>query len=311
MRAGRPSVPCDRLGAGREQPAQDAAGAAGAGRAGVLVRSVLPLAPLAGRVGVSSAARDGRAAARLAPSVRAWRFCRSWRLRAWRRRLAASLSAGTATHSGVTMVGRKHDGREPSEPLRPDPHRAGPGRVRHLVGVAVLAGVLAGCGGGPDASVGVVAVDGTVQVRAKACGDGGIERIDVVDPAAPDAPVWSAVAVGPASARRVVPVAATVPGYEVDDGRRDGALPDRRLQVLVEGPDGACWGGPRFTPSDLDEGVLRVAGQDVPLGEWEAEPARCPDVGVAAALVGGAATAVVAGLLWLVVRVLARLVRRS
>lgn len=207
------------------------------------------------------------------------------------------------------MVGRKHDGREPSEPLRPDPHRAGPGRARHLVGLVVLAGVLAGCGGGPDASVGVVAVDGTVEVRAKACDDGGIERIDVVDPTAPEDAVWSAVAVDPASARRVVPVAARVPGYEVDDGRRDGTLPDRRLRVLVEGPDGEGWGGPHFTPSDLEEGVLRVAGQDVPLDEWESEPARCPDVGVATALVGGAATAVVAGLLWLVVRVLARAFR--
>lgn len=212
------------------------------------------------------------------------------------------------------MVGRQHDGREPSEPLPPDPHRAGPGRVRRRVIsgvlVGVLAGVLAGCGGGPDASVGVVAVDGTVEVRAKACDAGGIERLDVVDPAAPEDPVWSAIATDPTAARRVVPVAAAVPGYEVDDRRRDGTLPDRRLRVLVEGPDGESWGGPRFTPTDLEEGVLRVAGQDVPLDEWEAEPARCPDVGLAAALVGGVATAVVAGLLWLVVRALARAVRR-
>jgi hypothetical protein len=209
------------------------------------------------------------------------------------------------------MVGLQHDGREPSEPLRPDPHRAGPARVRHLVGLAVLAGVLAGCGGGPDASVGVVIVDGTVEVRAKACGgDSGIERIDVVDPTAPADPVWSAVATDPAATRRVIPVAARVPGYEVDDGRRDGALPDRRLQVLVEGSDGESWGGPRFVPTDLEAGVLRVAGQDIPLDEWESEPARCPDVGLAGALVGGGATAVVAGLLWLVVRILGRAVRR-
>jgi hypothetical protein len=169
---------------------------------------------------------------------------------------------------------------------------------------------VAGCGGGPEASVGVVTVDGTVEVRAKACGAGGIERIDVVDPAAPEDPVWSAVATGPGSARRAIPVAAAVPGYEVDDGRRGGTLPDRRLRVLVEGPDGESWGGPRFVPADLEEGVLRVAGQDVPLDEWESEPARCPDVGLTAALVGGAATAVVAGLLWLVVRALARAARR-
>ncbi|HEX7133960.1 MAG TPA: hypothetical protein VF228_15395 [Iamia sp.] len=179
-----------------------------------------------------------------------------------------------------------------------------------LAGAAVVAALVAGCGGGPDASVGVVRVDGAVEVRAKACGDGGIERVDVVDPAAPGEPVWSAVAVDPGAARRTVPVAGRVPGYQVDDRRSDGDLPDRRLRVLVEGPDGESWGGPRFTPSALDDGVLRVAGQDVPLEEWEAEPARCPDVGLAAALVGGAATAVVAGLLWLVVRALARVVGR-
>ena len=80
---------------------------------------------------------------------------------------------------------------------------------------------------------------------------------------------------------------------------------------LVEGLDGASWGGPRFTPSELDEGVLRVAGQDVPLDEWESEPARCPSVGLVAALAGGVATAVIAAVLWLVVRMLARAVRRS
>ncbi|HEU5151338.1 MAG TPA: hypothetical protein VFU19_12620 [Iamia sp.] len=156
-----------------------------------------------------------------------------------------------------------------------------------------------------------MAAGDTVEVRAKACGDGGIERVDVVDPAAPEEPLWSAVADDPGAARRTVPVAAEVPGYAVEDHRRDGALPDRRLRVLVAGPDGASWGGPRFTPGDLEEGRLRVAGKDVALDEWEAEPARCPDVGLGAALAGGVATAVVAGLLWLIVRALARAVRRS
>lgn len=212
----------------------------------------------------------------------------------------------------MTTVGRRFHGREPSERLGPAPHRA---RIRARAGAAVLVGVLAGltagCGGGPDASVGVARVDGTVEVRAKACGDGGIERIDVVDPAAPEDPVWSATVVEPGSGVRVVPVADAVPGYEVDDRRPGGELPDRRLRVLVEGPGGETWGGPRFTPSALDADGLRVAGQDVPLAEWEAEPARCPRVGLAAALGAGVVTAVVAGLLWLVVRTLARAVRPS
>jgi hypothetical protein len=209
------------------------------------------------------------------------------------------------------MVGRRFHGREPSEPLPVVPHRAPSGLVARLAGVALVVGVVAGCGGGPDASVGVVRVDGTVEVRAKACGDGGIERVDLVDPAAPEEPVWSAVASSPATALRAIPVADTVPGYEVDDRRPDGELPDRRLRVLVEGPDGTAWGGPRFTPAALEDGVLRVAGQDIPLDEWVAEPARCPDVGLGAALAGGAATAVVAALLWLVVRLLTRATRRT
>ncbi len=170
--------------------------------------------------------------------------------------------------------------------------------------------LLVGCGGGPDASVGVVRVDGVVEVRAKACGDGGIERVDLVDPSAPEAAVWSARAIDPAAARRTIPVGEAVPGYAVDDRRPDGALPDRRLRVLVQGPGGSGWGGPRFTPGDLEDGVLRVAGQDVPLAEWEEEPARCPEVGLAGALAGGVATAVVAALLWLVVRTLTRPLRR-
>ncbi|QYG92040.1 hypothetical protein HC251_06040 [Iamia sp. SCSIO 61187] len=189
--------------------------------------------------------------------------------------------------------------------------RSGPGG---RVGAAAVAGVMAvvagGCGGGPDASVGVVRVGDTVEIRAKACGDGGIERADVVDPAAPEEAVWSAVAVAGDEARRELRVADAVAGYEVTDRRGPGGLPDRRLRLLVEGPDGARWGGPRFTPSELEEGRLRVAGRDVPLAEWEAEPARCPEVGVGAALVGGVVTGVAAGALWLLVRAVARVARR-
>ncbi|HMJ76422.1 MAG TPA: hypothetical protein VK507_10645 [Iamia sp.] len=208
----------------------------------------------------------------------------------------------------MTTVGRRFHGREPSERPRPVPHRARRRTARVVVGTGLLAGALAACGGGPDASVGVVPVDGTVEVRAKTCGEGGIERVDLVDPESPEEAVWSAVATGPA--RLVVPVAPAVDGYEVDDRRPGGELPDRRLRVLVEGPDGESWGGPRFVPADLEDDVLRVAGQDVPLDEWESEPARCPDVGLAAALAGGVATAVVAALLWLVVRALAHAVKR-
>lgn len=193
------------------------------------------------------------------------------------------------------------------------PRRAG--IVRGAVVLALAVG--AACGGGPDASVGVGRADGEVVVRAKSCpaegtGDGGpgMVRVDVVDPQAPEEAVWSAVADGPDTARRTVPVTPAVEGYQVDDRRPDGALPDRRLRVLVEGPDGETWGGPRFRPGDLEEGVLRVAGQDVALDEWESEPARCPDVGLGAALVGGAATALAAGVLWLVVRLVTRATRR-
>jgi len=135
-------------------------------------------------------------------------------------------------------------------------------------------------------------------------------RVDLVDPAAPEQPVWSAVAIAPDGARQVVPIDARVEGYEVDDRRPGGALPERRLRVLVEGPDGESWGGPRFTPDELEEGRLRVAGRDVGLAEWEAEPPRCPTVGLGDAVLGGVATAVVAGLLWLLVRLLARTTRR-
>lgn len=176
-----------------------------------------------------------------------------------------------------------------------------------LVALVVVAG--AGCGGGPSASVGVAPTGGTVEVRAKACGGGAIERVDLVDPRGPEAPVWTAVLeAGPA--RQAVVVRTSVPGYRVTD-RRDGPLPDRTLRVLARGTDGETWGGPRFRPSQLEEGRLRVAGQDVPVAEWEAEPARCSRVGLAGALVAGLATAAAAGGLWLVVRLGARAVRRA
>ncbi len=168
---------------------------------------------------------------------------------------------------------------------------------------------LAACGGGPSASVGVTVADGTVEVRAKSCHAGGMERVDVVDPVDPGEPVWSARADGPA--RLAVPVTETAAGYVVTDHRRNGALPDARLRVLVEGPDGATWGGPHFRPEELEEGTLRVAGEDVDLAEWQAEEARCPAVGLGGALVAGLATAVAAAALWLVVRLVARALRRS
>lgn len=180
-----------------------------------------------------------------------------------------------------------------------------------LAGLVGLVGPLglAACGGGPSASVGVTVVDDTVEVRAKSCHPGGMERVTVVDPVTPDEPVWTAEADGPA--RLAVPVAAEVDGYVVTDRRPDDALPDARLRVLVEGPDGEAWGGPRFRPEELTEGTLRVAGQDVDLAEWEAEEARCPSVGLGGAVVAGLATAVAAAALWFVVRLVGRALRRS
>lgn len=176
--------------------------------------------------------------------------------------------------------------------------------------VAVLAVLtLASCGGGPDASVGVTVVDGTVEVRAKPCEPGSIQRVDIVVPTAPDDLVWSAVADDPSTL--TVPVEDEVDGFRVTDDRPDGALPDTDLRVRVVGSDGEGWGGPRFRPSELEDGVLRVAGQDLPLAEWEAEPARCPSFTLFDALLGGLVTAGVAAALWLVVRTAGRLVRRS
>lgn len=201
----------------------------------------------------------------------------------------------------MTRVGRRFHGLEPSERPRSGPHPGGPRLVAPalLALLATLVGV--GCGGGPDASVGVTTADGDVVVVAKACGDGGIARLDVVDPTIPDTAIWRATLEdGPA--RRRIPVVGIVAGYQVDGADETGDLPDRRLRVLVEGTDGTAWGGPRFTPSELEEGTLRVAGQDVALTEWQDQPARCGDAGLAAVLVGGLATAAVAAALWLAVR---------
>lgn len=175
--------------------------------------------------------------------------------------------------------------------------------------VVLVAIALSSCGGGPDASVGVTEVDGTVEVRAKPCEGGGIQRVEVIVPSAPDDPVWSAVAEGRPTL--AVPVAEVVAGYRVSDARPDGVLPDTRLRVRVVGSDDEAWGGPLFRPGDLTDGSLRVAGQDVPLAEWEAEPARCPAFTLLDALQGGLVTAAVAGGLWLLVRLLGRFARRS
>ena len=57
--------------------------------------------------------------------------------------------------------------------------------------------------------------------------------------------------------------------------------------------------------------IVRVILEDKELrAEWEAELARCPEVGLAGALVGGVVTALAAGALWLLVRAGARVVRR-
>lgn len=175
-----------------------------------------------------------------------------------------------------------------------------------LAGLAVAGA--AACGGGPSASVGVTPVGDTLEVRAKACGDAGLERVDLVDPAAPDRSLWRAeLAEGPAARRlRIGPA---VPGYAVADDR-PSPLPEGPLRVLARATDGASWGGPRFRPASLAPGTIRVAGQDVDLDRWEAEPARCPRVGLAGALVAGAATAGAAGLLWSVVRLVARAISR-
>ncbi|WCO68346.1 hypothetical protein PO878_06340 [Iamia majanohamensis] len=175
-----------------------------------------------------------------------------------------------------------------------------------VLGAAVVA---AGACATPPASVGATRADGGVEVRVKACGGDGVGRVDVVDPAAPEDPVWSAHA-EPGRAADRVPIAAEVDGYEVVDDR-GAAFGATEVRVLVEGEDGGSWGGPRVVPDKLEEGTLRVAGQDVALAEWEQEPARCPRVTVLGALAGGVATAAAAGVLWLVVRGLARLVGRT
>lgn len=203
----------------------------------------------------------------------------------------------------MTSVSGSVHSREPSERPVPAPHRG----WAVLVAAAVVA--LASCGGGPDASVGVTVVDRTVEVRAKPCGDGGIQRVDLLVATAPGDTVWSAEADG--RPVRSVPVDEVVDGYRVTDDRPDGALPATRLRVRVQGSDGEPWGGPAFRPDDLEEGTLRVAGQDVPLAEWEAEPAQCPSFTLFDALLGGLVTAGVATGLWLVVRSLGGLVRRS
>ncbi len=179
-----------------------------------------------------------------------------------------------------------------------------------MLGAVGVAGavLVAGCGG-PAASVGVTRVDGVLEVRAKDCGGGDLARVDLVDPRAPDDPVWSARSTSTATADRRVPVVAEVPGYVVADAR-GRAFGGQEVRVLTEGTDGESWGGPRVVPDEVVEGTLRVAGQDVDLAEWESEPARCPRVTVLSALAGGAATAVAAGALWLAVRAGARLVRR-
>ncbi len=138
-----------------------------------------------------------------------------------------------------------------------------------------------------------------VRSRAKACGDGGIEQVDIVDPSRPEDAVWSGGRSRDGPARRDgAVVGPTRRGLPRSRTRRpDGDAP----RPAAAGPRRGArrrdrWGGPRFDPSMLRRpGRLRVAGQDVPLAEWEAEPARCPDVGLAAALAGGLATAVVAG----------------
>lgn len=192
---------------------------------------------------------------------------------------------------------------------------SGPGwRTPAAVGVAVLVVALGSCSSTAP-STGVTRIDQAVVVAYKPCeGTEAIDRLALYGSDDPTTPVWTAEHVAGEPASQELPVSPTprYPGYVITDDRPGGELDgDVRYSFEATGTEGTEWGGPGFRVGDLEQGRVRVAGQDLAYRDWVDSPASCPEVGVGGALLTGGVMAGIAGGALLLFRLLTRRARRA
>ncbi|CAN5686793.1 hypothetical protein BH10ACT1_BH10ACT1_01840 [soil metagenome] len=177
---------------------------------------------------------------------------------------------------------------------------------------ALLALGLAGCASEAPAT-GVTRVDRAVVVAYKPCEDDaglGIRRLALYGSDDVDRPVWLARYTDRQQPAVLdLPVVERYPGYTISDRRTGGQLdPNQRYSFEATATDGTEWGGPGFRVGDLEQGKVRVAGQELAFVEWVDSPTACPKVGFVGALLTGGVVATVAGLALLGLR---RVTRRG
>ncbi|MCU1498904.1 MAG: hypothetical protein JWM47_2857 [Acidimicrobiales bacterium] len=185
--------------------------------------------------------------------------------------------------------------------------------VGPVAGLCAL--VLAGCASQAPAT-GVTRIDRSVVVAYKPCDDDaglGLARVALYGSDDVDRPVWLARHTDRRQpAVLELPVVERYPGYTVTDRRTDGQFdPDQRYSFEATATDGTEWGGPGFRVGDLDQGKVRVAGQELDFVDWVDQPASCPEVTFVDALLTGLVVAAVAGSALLVLRRLTRRGRRG
>ena len=183
---------------------------------------------------------------------------------------------------------------------------------RRAAVLLVLVGLTAPAGCSSDApAAGVTRIDRSVVVAYKPCpgDDAAIGRLELYGSDDPDVPVWTAAHLTGEVAVLELPVVPRFPGYEITDDRPGGRLdPDQRYSFEATATDGSQWGGPGFSPDDLEQGTVRVAGQELEFAEWIDRPSACPAFSFLDALLTGLVVASVAGGALLVLR---RLTRRG
>lgn len=176
--------------------------------------------------------------------------------------------------------------------------------------LAVGLTALTGCSSDAPAA-GVTRIDRSVVVAFKPCpgDDAAIGRLELYGSDDPEAPVWTAAHLTGEVAVLELPIVPRFPGYDITDDRPSGELdPAQRYSFEATATDGIEWGGPGFAPDDLEQGTVRVAGQELEFADWIDRPATCPQFSFFDALLTGLVVAAVAGSALLVLR---RITRRG
>ncbi|HEX2574972.1 MAG TPA: hypothetical protein VHK88_01400 [Aquihabitans sp.] len=169
-------------------------------------------------------------------------------------------------------------------------------RTTTTLGLAGLAWLTACSSTAPAA--GVTRIDRAVVVAYKPCpgDDAAIGRIELYGSDDPETPVWVAAHRSGEVAVLDLPVVPRYPGYDITDDRPGGRLdPGQRYSFEATATDSTGWGGPGFSVDDLEQGRVRVAGQELAFAEWVDSPTSCPRLTFVDALLTGLVVAAVAG----------------